>query len=130
MKKEPNWIHKKLIFYIHYDQIEQHGGSFKIRDVSSLESALDRPKNKFHYDKSADIFDLASSYGFGLCMNHPFVDGNKRVSFQAMYVFLRLNGFEISATEEDVVIKMLLLAEGKLTEKELSQWLRLNAQPL
>ena len=130
MKEEPKWISKKLVLYIHYDQIEQHGGSFELRDITLLESALDKPRNKFHYDKNSDIFDLAASYGTGLSINHPFVDGNKRVSFQAMFVFLGLNGFEIDAPEEEVVIKMLLLAEGKLKEKELSGWLRENSIPL
>ena len=130
MKKEPKWISKNLIFYIHYDQIDQHGGSIELRDMNLLESALDKPKNKFHYDQNADIFDLAASYGIGLSINHPFVDGNKRVSFQTMFVFLGLNGFEINASEEEVVVKMLLLAEGKFKEKDLADWLRKNTLPL
>jgi death on curing protein len=85
---------------------------------------LDRPRNRFHYEPEADLIDLAASYGFGLARNHPFVDGNKRVAFQAMYVFLGLNGLHIEAEEPEVVRIILALAAGELQERDLSEWLR------
>lgn len=91
-----------------------------------LESALDRTRNRFHYESDSDLIALAASYGFGIANNHPLVDGNKRVVFQAMYVFLGINGIAITADEEEVVRVVLALAAGDLSESELGDWLRGN----
>ena len=80
--------------------------------------------NLFQHQPESDLFDLAASYGFGIARNHPFVDGNKRVAFQAMYVFVGLNGFGIESDEPEVVRTMLALASGELAESDLASWLR------
>jgi death-on-curing protein len=126
---EPRWLSMTVILAIHADQIREHGGSLGIRDNGLLESALVRPQNRFHYDSDADFAMLAASYGFGIAKNHPFIDGNKRVAFQAMYVFLGVNGFEITASEEDVVHLVLALAAGDLNEAQLVHWLQANISP-
>ena len=90
---EPRWLSFVHILAIHSDQIQAHGGSLGLRDRGLLESALDRPRNRFGYEPDADLATLAAAYGYWLSSNHPFVDGNKRVAFQAMYLFLGLNGF-------------------------------------
>ncbi len=72
---------------------------------------------------------LAAAYGFALARNHPFLDGNKRVAFQAMYVFLGLNGLRIVASEESVVSLMVSVASGELDEERLTSWLRANTAP-
>jgi death on curing protein len=123
---EPRWLHATMIRAIHTSQVQEHGGSLGLRDPGLLHSALDRPRNRFHYEPEADLFDLAAAYGFGLARNHPFVDGNKRVAFQAMYVFLGLNGLRIEAEEPEVVRLFLALAAGDLPEPELADWLRQN----
>jgi len=89
-----------------------------------LESALTRPQNLFHYALKSDVCVLAASYGFGIARNHPFVDGNKRVAFQAMYVFLGLNGLRVQSDEPEVVRTMLALAAGQLDEAGVAGWLR------
>jgi death on curing protein len=124
--KEPRWLNTTMIRAIHTSQVQKHGGSLGLRDQGLLDSALDRPRNRFHYESEADLFDLAASYGFRLARNHPFVDGNTRVAFQAMYVFLGLNGLRIEAEEPDVVRLILALAAGDLPEPELADWLRQN----
>jgi death on curing protein len=121
---EPRWLSATMIRAIHTSQVQEHGGSLGLRDKGLLDSALDRPRNRFHYEPEADLIDLAASYGFGLARNHPFVDGNKRVAFQAMYVFLGLNGLRIEAEEPEVVRIILALAAGELQERDLSEWLR------
>lgn len=121
---EPRWLSKTVILAIHADQIREHGGSLGIREMGLLESALDRPRNRMNYGSDSDLEILAAAYGFGIARNHPFVDGNKRVAFQAMYVFLGINGLEITADEEEVVRMALALAAGDLTEAELAGWLR------
>lgn len=126
---EPRWLAVVHILAIHSDQIQAHGGSLGLRDRGLLESALDRPRNRLHYDPGADLPTLAAAYGFGLANNHPFVDGNKRVAFQAMYLFLGLNGFRIEAPEEEVVAIILSLASGDLDEPGLADWLRDHLSP-
>lgn len=126
---EPRWLLPVYVFAIHADQIQNHGGSLGLRDRGLLESALGRAKNRHQYDPDADLASLAASYGFGLAQNHPFVDGNKRVAFQAMYLFLGLNGFRIETSEEEVVLLTLSLASGQLDETSLADWLRNHMTP-
>ena len=126
---EPRWLSTLQILAIHSDQIQAHGGSLGLRDRGLLESALDRPRNRFRYDPEADPPALAAAYGFGLSGNHPFVDGNKRVAFQAMYLFLGLNGFRVDASEEEVITIILSLASGELDEPALADWLRHHISP-
>ena len=126
---EPRWLSIVAFLAIHSDQIQHHGGSLGLRDRALLESALDRSRNRFHYEPNADLFTLAATYGFGIARNHPFVDGNKRVALQAMYLFLGLNGFRIEALEEAVVSLILDLARGEITEPTLTSWLRDHSVP-
>lgn len=95
-----------------------------MRDENALESALARPRQKWSYGNSPDIAVLAAAYGFGLVRNHPYRDGNKRIGFLAMATFLGLNGYELETTDADVVTTMLALADGSLSEAELSKWIR------
>ncbi|TGM87875.1 type II toxin-antitoxin system death-on-curing family toxin [Leptospira licerasiae] len=129
MKKEPRWLNKKIVEAIHLDQVKQHGGSQRIRDQGLLESALDRPKNKWAYDSSSSIFDLAASLCIGIAKNHPFIDGNKRVAYMVTYVFLGLNGYSIEVPEEEVVSIMLRVADGSIDEINLSTWLKDSSNP-
>jgi death on curing protein len=113
-----------MVLAFHSNQIAEHGGSLGLRDRGWLESALDRPRNKQHYAPDTAIVELAAAYGFGIARNHPFVDGNKRVAFQAMYVFLRLNRHVIEGDEPEVVRMVLALAAGDLDEVGVIEWLR------
>jgi len=109
---------------IHLDQLREHGGLAGIRDENALESALARPRNRRHYEPKGDLATLAADYGYGLATNHPYRDGNKRVAFVAMAVFVELNGYGLEAPEEEVVQVMLAVADRRCTEKQLSEWLR------
>ena len=126
---EPRWLALVHILAIHSDQIKTHGGSPGLRDRGLLESALERPKNRYHYGSDANLAALAAAYGFGLANNHPFIDGNKRVAFQAMYLVLGLNDVRIEALEEEVVALILSLAAGQLDETELAEWVRQHITP-
>lgn len=121
---EPRWLRADIVIAIHGDLVREHGGALGLRDEGLLESALERPRNHFQYGNISDVVLLAAAYGFGLARNHPFVDGNKRIAFQAMYVFLNLHGVEIIASEEEVVATILALAAGDLSEEALGLWLR------
>ena len=120
---EPRWVARLVVDAIHLDQIREHGGLAGVRDVNALESALARPRQKWHYEQ-ADVPTLAAAYGLGLCPTHPYRDGNQRVAFVVMVVFLELNGLQFEADEADVVTTVLALADGGLTEGELAEWTR------
>jgi len=112
---------------IHNDQLREHGGLPGIRDESVLESALARPQQTWHYAKDADIATLAAAYAFGLAKNHPYRDGNKRIGFLALATFLGMNGFELDATDAEVIAEMLALADGRVSENELIDWVRAHS---
>jgi death-on-curing protein len=116
-----------IVEAIHFDQLRLHGGLPGIRDDNALESALARPQNRSAYDSSSDLAAAAAAYGYGLVTSHPFVDGNKRVGFLAMYVYLGLNGLEMEAEEPEVVELMVAIADGRCSEQELATWLRKHA---
>jgi death-on-curing protein len=109
---------------IQSDQLREHGGLPGIRDENVLESALPRPLQKWHYAVKTDLATLAAAYGFGLVKNHPYRDGNKRTGFLAMVTFLGMNGHDLEATDAEVVTEVLALADGRVSEKELADWLR------
>jgi len=122
--REPRWLNRTVVDAIHADQLRQHGGLAAVRDENVLESALARPRQKWSYGDERDLAVLAAAYGFGLVRNHPYRDGNKRIGFLALATFLGINGYELDATDADVVTTMLSLADGKLTETQLAVWIR------
>lgn len=124
MAAEPRWVNRIVVEAIHLDQIREHGGLGGLREENALESALARPRQKWAYQRDADLQLLAAAYGFGLCRNHPFRDGNKRVAFLVMVVFLELNGLRVTAEDADVVATIVALADGNVSEEELASWLR------
>jgi death-on-curing protein len=69
------------------------------------------------------IFQMAAAYGFHLCRNHPFIDGNKRVAGMAMFTFLKLNGLEPVATEADCYATIIAVATGQVSKEQIAAWL-------
>ena len=122
------WILKEAALDVHASSIKYWGGLFGLRDMGALESALARPVNKFHYGET-DIGNLAAAYGFGITQNHPFNDGNKRTAFLVTYMFLDRNGFDIEASQDEVVAVMLALSAGGIFEEALAIWLRGHIVP-
>jgi death-on-curing protein len=120
----PVWVPRLVVDSIHFEQLNEHGGSHGVRDERALESALARPQHKHAYEADADLAYLAAAYAFGIARSHPFVDGNKRTAFVVAAIFLGLNGYEIEATDEDVEQTVMRLADGKLSEKKLAEWIR------
>jgi death-on-curing protein len=109
---------------IHNDQLREHGGLAGVRDENVLESALARPKQKWHYADRPDLPMLGAAYAFGLVTDHPYRDGNKRIGFLAMVTFLGVNGHHFSAAEADIVAEFLALAGGRVSEEALADWIR------
>ncbi len=123
-RPEPHWLSRVVVDAIHNDQLREHGGLPGVRDENVLESALARPKQKWHYAEHTDLPMLAAAYAFGLVKNHPYRDGNKRIGFLVMVTFLGINGHDFSATDAEVVAEILALADGALSEEALADWIR------
>ena len=116
---------EELVLTIHADLLQRYGGHPGLRDRGLLESALAQPRvtaGKKEVHKT--LFDKAAAYGYHVCNNHPFIDGNKRVALVLMDVFLQGNGWEITAAEEDTYSMMISLASGQLSKVQLAAWLK------
>lgn len=123
-RDEPVWVSRLVLDTVHLDQLREHGGRTGVRDENTLEAVLARPRQRYHYEPLSDAATLAAAYGWGLVTSHPYSDGNKRTAFLAMVVLLGLNGCQLEATQEDVVVTMVSAAAGQRTEAELADWLR------
>ena len=125
--KDPVWIREIEALAMHAQQISLFGGSMGIRDIGLLESALARPKNLWAYEESTPTLPrLAAAYAAGISSNHPFLDGNKRTALVVSFAFLDVNGFEVTATQEDAYMTILGLAAGGISEEELALWFERN----
>ena len=123
--KEPLWITYEQAIAIHSRQLRRFGGAPGLRDEGMLRSALERPINKWRYEQSG-MAELAAAYAFGLAKNHAFVDGNKRIAFMAMMVFLRKNGVPFAPDPAQATAIILGLAAGEISEESLTRWIRDN----
>ena len=125
------FIPNRIVSTIHSDLLQRYGGRPGLRDPGLLDSALAQPKmtvgGKFVHKT---LFDKAAAYGFHVCKNHPFVDGNKRVAFVLMDIFLQKNGWEVTSNEEDAYSMMISLASGGLSKDRLSKWLKAHSSKL
>lgn len=124
---EPIWVEDDLVFAIHDRQLAEHGGADGLRDEALLHSALGRPLSHFGYG-SPDVVELASIYAAGIVQNHPFIDGNKRTGFIVGVLFLELNGYRFTASEEAATQAVRELAAGTIDEDGFCDFLRANAE--
>ena len=109
------------VLEIHTRVIEAFGGPAGVRDLGLLESVLYRPQSGYY----EDLVGMAAALFESLLMNHPFVDGNKRVAFFATDVFLRLNGWRL-VVDAHQAYRLLtgLLESGQCDLEHLSKWIR------
>lgn len=125
----PVWIEERDALALHDRLLALFGGAAGLRDGGLLKSALARPQQIFAYADTADTadrIDLAAAYIVGIVRNHPFVDGNERTGFVVGVLFLELNGFRFTLSEENAAQVILNLAAGTLDETGLIAFLREN----
>jgi death on curing protein len=127
---EPIWIDERDALALYDRLLALDGGAPGLRDAGLLQSALARPRQLHAYGDNPDIIDMAAAYLAGIVRNHPFVDGNKRTGFLLGALFLELNGYRFTASEESAAQAILSLAAGTLDESALAAWLRSNAKRL
>jgi death on curing protein len=112
------------VMELHRQIIQQSGGGTGVRDQGALESAIAQPRMIFGGEELyATVVEKAAALGFSLIMNHPFVDGNKRVGHAAIEVFLVINGLEIIAPVDEQETIILSLANGSIDRQTFTDWL-------
>lgn len=123
-----HWLTREVLVAVHEEQLAEHGGAAGLRDEGLFESALARPRQLANYGEP-DAADLAAAYAFGLVRNHPFIDGNKRTAYVAAELFLALNGYDMTASDESATLTTLALAASDIDEAAFAAWLRRHLQP-
>lgn len=119
------FLSKRLVLAIHRDQIDSFGGSHGIRDEALLDSALEQPRTTFGGKLLHEtIYDQAAAYLFHLANNHPFVDGNKRIAFASMDVFLRINGLCLEFSDSEAYDLVLKVSTGHVDKPAIAATLR------
>jgi death-on-curing protein len=125
------FLSETIVLAIHDDQVRLYGGVYGVRDDAMLDAALHMPQAQFGGEfLHPTIFHMAAAYGFHLCQNHPFIDGNKRTAGMVMFTFLRLNGLEPVASELDYYQTMMAVANGEMNKEQLAAWLQTVALSL
>ncbi len=115
---------KAQVLMLHEKLVNETGGSPGLRDEGLLESALASPFQEFAtFSPYPTIQQKAARLGFSLVMNHPFIDGNKRIGAHAMLTLLALNGIEIACTQKELADTILNVAAGNIGYDGLLQWL-------
>ena len=124
-----NYLYPKQILYLYQQIAQQSGGTVGLRDQGLLDSAVYRPQASFGgKDLYPDLFSKVAVLGYSIIRNHPFVDGNKRVGFEAMRLMLRLNRYDLHAPLGAKFDFVMEIAEGKLTEQGIADWLRAHSR--
>ena len=125
------YLYPKQVLYLYQQIIQQSGGSVGLRDDGLLESAVYRPQSSFGgRDLYPDLFSKAAALGHSIISNHPFVDGNKRVGFEAMRLMLRLNGYDLHASLDAKFEFVMEIAKGRRTEQAIADWLKRHSRTL
>lgn len=127
----PLFLELAHVVEIHRDQIARYGGSPGARDQHLLESAIAMPQSGmgdeyFH----RDLHEMAAAYLFHIVKNHPFVDGNKRVGAMAAFIFLRLNGIDLTASERSYERLVLDVVAGGGDKAKIAAFFREHSRPL
>jgi len=121
---EPVWVNRRALLLLHAESLAEFGGSSGMRDEGLFESALERARMRWNYQPASSIAELAACYGFGLAKNHALLDGNKRLGFLAIGVFLRVNGYRLVVGPAEAVMVMEGVAAGRLDERALAAWIQ------
>lgn len=109
------------VLIIYEDQVRRYGGSYGVRDLSLLSSAIYVPQAMFEKRYLHNtIPEMAAAYAYHICENHAFIDGNKRVALASALVFLDINGFDFECSEDDIYEIMMKVASGRMNKTELT----------
>ena len=129
--KQTKFIILDEVIAIHDSMIELYGGSFGIRDIGLLQSAISRPKATFGgVDLYPTIFDKAGALFHSLMFNHAFADGNKRTTMTTTARFLAINGYSVEVGQREFVDFPLRVENKRLSLEEITQWLKKHTKKI
>ena len=118
---DPLFLTLDEVLVLHEDQVALYGGSRGIRDIGLLELAMGSAAATFGgVFLHESLFEMAAAYLYGICRNHPFIDGNKRTAVVAALVFLEMNGVEIDADDRAFYDLVIGVAEGRVTKAQVA----------
>ncbi len=126
--KKIHFLNVAQVLLIHDQMVRKFGGSFGVRDLGLIESAVARPQATFSSEYLyKTIFDKAAALLQSLLKNHPFIDGNKRTALTSAGVFLRLNGFKLQNNHQEEVEFAVNVDNEHLPVEQISKWLKKHA---
>ncbi len=124
------YFSKDDIVFLHSKLIEDFGGEDGVRDEGMLESAINAPLQTFD---GADLYpsdvEKIARLSYGLAMDHPFLDGNKRIAAASLDLGLSANGIELNAADEDIIGEFIALASGEIEFAEFLRWVEASSLP-
>lgn len=124
MGAEPRWISFAEVLDTHAEQIARFGGLPGVRDENAIRSAVDNPRNLYHYQGQDDLLVLAVRTCVALAKNHGFVDGNKRTAVVTMIAFLAVNGYDLVMNDDTSLGRLMeAVLEGDMSETDLVEHL-------
>ena len=124
------YLTPEQVLFIHARLIAETGGEHGVRDLGLLQSAVSRPQAVFDGNELySDIYQKATALLESLINNHPFVDGNKRTGITATAMFLQINDYFLTASNQEVESFVLSVASGKQSVQTITEWLRLHSNP-
>ena len=117
------YFSKDDIIFLHKEIIDKYGGSDGIREAGMLDSAINTPLQTFDsFDLYPNVVDKIARLSFGLAMDHPFIDGNKRIAAKILDVGLNANGISLKANNEEMIEEFLALASGEINYQDFLSW--------
>jgi len=126
-----SYLTPEQILFIHYRLIEETGGGHGIRDITLLQSALERPKSTFGGDDLyPDLFTMAASLMHSIIKNHPFVDGNKRTAITTASIFLLRNGYTLTASNKKLEQFTLTVASENVDLETTVKWFKKHSKAI
>ena len=123
-KKEPKWLTAEILFIIHAQQIERYGGAHGVLDENVVLAALQRPINRWSYEKSVDFADLAALYLVAFAGTQGFNDGNKRTGLACALVFLAVNSVRFEPDPTELYELTLRVATHQIGDNDAAIWFR------
>ena len=122
------FVRADVLRNVHGRLIERYGGLAGVRDENALESSVSRPRNLETYGEVTGLAELGAALTWSLLRSHPFVDGNKRIAFAALTIFLELNGHRLTCSEVEETGMVLRAAAGEIGENEWTAWVVRSVQ--
>jgi death on curing protein len=126
---DPLFLTLDEVLALHEDQIQRYGGTAVIRDIALLKSAVGAVaatfEGRFLHET---LFEMAAAILYGICRNHPFIDGNKRTAVAAALTFLEMNGIDINADEDEFYDLVIGVAESRVSKSAVAVFLHDHAQ--